>query len=119
MVGISNFISFLENTQPYRRDLRRVEYGDERDFKMREFFTKISPVNNAHKIKVPLLVAHGLNDPRVPYSEAQQIIEIVRKNNVTVWTILAKDEGHGFAKKSNREFYYNAVVMFFKQNLIN
>ncbi len=119
IVGISNFVTFLENTKEYRRNLRRVEYGDERDPKMREFLNKISPTKNAHKITKPLFVAQGLNDPRVPASEAEQIVEIIRKNEGDVWYMLAKDEGHGFAKKMNRDYYTAAVVMFFRQHLLN
>ena len=118
IVGISNFVTFLENTKGYRRDLRRVEYGDERDPKMREFLEKISPTNNAENIKVPLFVVHGKNDPRVPLIEAEQIVATVRKNDIPVWYLMAKDEGHGFAKKKNRDFQFYATVMFIKEFLI-
>jgi len=118
IVGISNFVTFLENTEGYRQDLRRVEYGDERDPKMREFLEKISPTNNAEKIKVPLFVIHGKNDPRVPLTEAEQIVETVRKNNVPVWYLMAKDEGHGFSKKKNIDFQFYATVMFIKEFLL-
>ena len=118
-VGISNFVTFLENTKEYRRDLRRVEYGDERDPKMRGFLNKISPTNNAYKITKPLFVIQGLNDPRVPASEAEQIVEIVRKKGGEVWYMLAKDEGHGFSKKTNRDYYTAAIVMFFQKYLLN
>jgi dipeptidyl aminopeptidase/acylaminoacyl peptidase len=118
IVGISNFVTFLENTQEYRRDLRRVEYGDERDPAMREFLNKISPTTNAHKITKPLFVVQGLNDPRVPYTEAEQIVDIVRKNGGDVWYLLAKDGGHGFRKKSNRDFYIYSEVLFFEKNLL-
>jgi len=117
-VGISNFVTFLENTQEYRRDLRRVEYGDERDPKMREFMISISPTTNANKITKPLLVGQGLNDPRVPASEAEQIVETVRKNGGEVWYILAKDEGHGFAKKVNRDYFGNVVSLFLEKFLL-
>lgn len=117
-VGISNFVTFLENTQEYRRDLRRVEYGDERDPKMREFMISISPTTNAHKITKPLLVGQGLNDPRVPASEAEQIVETVRKNGGEVWYVLAKDEGHGFQKKVNRDYFSNAVSLFLEKFLL-
>ncbi len=119
IVGISNFVTFLENTKGYRRDLRRVEYGDERDPKMREFLEKISPTNNAENIKVPLFVIHGKNDPRVPLIEAEQIVETVRKNDIPVWYLMAKDEGHGFSKKKNRDFQFYSTVMFIKEFLIN
>jgi len=118
VVGISNFVTFLENTQEYRRDLRRVEYGDERDPKMREFLTRISPTTNAHKITKPLFVVQGANDPRVPAGESQQIVDTVRKNSGQVWYLLAKDEGHGFQKKSNRDYYLNAMSMFWEKFLL-
>jgi len=117
-VGISNFVTFLENTQEYRRDLRRVEYGDERDPQMREFMLSISPTTNAHKITKPLLVGQGLNDPRVPASEAEQIVETVRKNGGEVWYVLAKDEGHGFSKKTNRDYFNNVVSLFLEKFLL-
>lgn len=115
IVGISNYVTFLENTQSYRRDLRRVEYGDERDPKMREFMEKIAPLNNAHKITKPLFVIQGKNDPRVPQSEAEQIVAKVRSNGGKVWYMLANDEGHGFAKKSNRDAQREAETLFFKE----
>lgn len=118
IVGISNFVTFLERTEGYRRDLRRVEYGDERDPKMREFLLKISPLNNASRIKKPLFVIHGKNDPRVPLNEAEQIVATVRKNNIPVWYLMATDEGHGFSKKKNIDFQFYATVMFIKENLL-
>jgi dipeptidyl aminopeptidase/acylaminoacyl peptidase len=118
IVGISNFVTFLENTQDYRRDLRRVEYGDERDPEMREFLNSISPTTNAHKITKPLFVVQGYNDPRVPYTEAEQIVEAVRKNDVEVWYLLAMDEGHGFRKKTNRDFYIWSEVLFYEEFLL-
>ncbi|MDJ0704734.1 MAG: S9 family peptidase [Leptolyngbyaceae cyanobacterium MO_188.B28] len=117
IVGISNFVTFLENTESYRRDLRRVEYGDERDPNMRQFLLDISPLNNADKIKKPLFVVHGQNDPRVPVGEAAQIVETVRRNNTPVWYLLAKNEGHGFSKKQNADFLFYATVMFIKTYL--
>jgi dipeptidyl aminopeptidase/acylaminoacyl peptidase len=83
MVGISNFVTFLENTEEYRRDLRRVEYGDERDPEMREFLSSISPANHAEKITKPLFVIQGANDPRVPATESEQMVDAIRKNNGT------------------------------------
>lgn len=118
IVGISNFVSFLERTESYRRDLRRVEYGDERDPQMRAFQEKISPLNNAEKIKQPLFVVHGQNDPRVPLNEAEQIVATVRKSGTPVWYLMAKDEGHGFAKKPNVDFQFYATVMFIKEYLL-
>ncbi len=118
IVGISNFVTFLTNTQDYRRDLRRVEYGDERDPEMRAFLERISPLTNAHKITKPLFVVQGLNDPRVPASESEQIVRTVRGNGGQVWYLLAKDEGHGFRKHTNRTFYENAVVLFLQKFLL-
>ena len=115
IVGISNFVTFLENTEAYRRDLRRAEYGDERDPEMRAFLERISPLNNADAINSPLFVAQGYNDPRVPYTESEQIVAAVRGNGVPVWYLLAMDEGHGFAKKTNRDYFQAATVMFFEQ----
>jgi len=118
VVGISNFITFLQNTESYRRDLRRAEYGDERDPEMRAIFERISPLTHAGRIKKPILVIQGANDPRVPRTEAVQIAERVRKNGTPVWYLEAKDEGHGFAKKDNRDFQFYATVMFVKTYLL-
>jgi dipeptidyl aminopeptidase/acylaminoacyl peptidase len=118
VVGPSNLVTFLENTSAYRRDLRRVEYGDERDPKMREFLNRIAPLNNADKIVKPLFVVQGGNDPRVPLSESQQIVQMVHKNGTPVWYLMAKDEGHGFAKKQNRDFQLYAAVLFMKEYLL-
>ncbi len=119
IVGISNFVTFLERTEGYRRDLRRVEYGDERDPQMRQFLLDISPLNNADQITKPLFVVHGQNDPRVPVNEAEQIAKTVKDKGVPVWYLVAKDEGHGFAKKKNRDYLFYATVMFVKEYLLN
>ena len=118
VVGIANFVSFLENTESYRRDLRRVEYGDERDPAMRAFLTSISPVTNADRIRVPLFVVHGRNDPRVPYTEAEQIVTAARSNGARVWYLLADNEGHGFARKANADFLFYAMVAFVEETLL-
>jgi dipeptidyl aminopeptidase/acylaminoacyl peptidase len=114
IVGISNFVTFLENTESYRRDLRRAEYGDERDPAMREFLEGISPLNNAGQIRSPLFVAQGYNDPRVPFTESEQIVRAVRGKGVDVWYLLAMDEGHGFGKKQNRDYFSAATILFFQ-----
>jgi len=118
VVGISNLVSFLERTEAYRRDLRRVEYGDERDPKMREFMLKTAPLNNAKNITKPIFVVQGGNDPRVPLNEAEQMVKTVRQNNTPVWYLMAKDEGHGFAKKKNQDFQFYATIMFVRENLL-
>ncbi len=118
IVGISNFVSFLEHTESYRRDARRAEYGDERDPAMRKFLLGIAPLTNARKIGKPLFVVQGKNDPRVPISEAEQIVDTVRKNGGQVWYLVAKDEGHGFQKKTNRDFLTNASTLFFSEHLL-
>jgi dipeptidyl aminopeptidase/acylaminoacyl peptidase len=115
VVGISNFVTFLESTADYRRDLRRAEYGDERDPKMRAFLQRISPLNRAHMMSKPLLVVQGLNDPRVPASESEQLIARVRSLGNEVWYLAAKDEGHGFRKKTNQEAYLQTVVAFLER----
>ena len=117
IVGIASFRTFLENTSAYRRDLRRAEYGDERDPKMKPVFERIDPLNNAEKITAALLVAHGKNDPRVPFSEAVQIAEKVRSQGRDVWTVYADNEGHGFAKKANRDYLTAVMVMFLQKYL--
>ena len=117
VVGVANFVSFLENTESYRRDLRRVEYGDERDPAMRAFLARISPVNNADRIKAPLFVVHGKNDPRVPYTEAEQIVTAARKNGAPVWYLLADNEGHGYARKANVDFLFYAMTAFLETYL--
>jgi dipeptidyl aminopeptidase/acylaminoacyl peptidase len=117
-VGISHFVTFLTNTESYRRDLRRVEYGDERDPAMREFLHRISPLTNAHRIRKPLFVVQGRNDPRVPYTEAEQIVERVRANGTPVWYLRAENEGHGFARKENADFRFYAMVKFVETVLL-
>jgi dipeptidyl aminopeptidase/acylaminoacyl peptidase len=118
VVGISSFVTFLENTESYRRDLRRAEYGDERDPAMREFLLSISPLNNASKITKPMFVVQGKNDPRVPYTESEQMVATIRRNQGPVWYLLADDEGHGFAKKSNQDFQFYATVEFIRRYVL-
>ena len=119
VVGISNFNTFLKSTESYRRDLRRVEYGDERDPEMAAFLEKISPLNHTDKIKKPLYIVQGQNDPRVPYTEAVQMKDKIRENGGTVWFLMAKDEGHGFRKKDNTDFLFYTTIEFIKRYLIN
>ena len=118
VVGISNFNTFLKNTESYRRDLRRVEYGDERDPQMSAFFERIAPLNNAGKISRPLFVVQGGNDPRVPYTEAEQMVARVKQNGKPVWYLKAKDEGHGFRKKNNVDFQFYSTVEFVRRFLL-
>jgi dipeptidyl aminopeptidase/acylaminoacyl peptidase len=118
IVGISHFVTFLRNTSSYRRDLRRAEYGDERDPAMLRYLEWISPLGQAAKIKTPLLVAAGQNDPRVPVTESEQMVAAVRKNGVPVWYVVAKDEGHGFAKKPNQDYLQAVEVLFLQRYLV-
>ena len=118
VVGISNFVTFLEKTEGYRRDLRRVEYGDERDPKMREILQAISPTNNVQKISKPMFIVQGKNDPRVPLNEAEQMVAALRKKGGTCWYLMAKDEGHGFGKKKNADFQFYATVRFIQEVLL-
>lgn len=118
VVGISNFVTFLERTEAYRRDLRRAEYGDERVTEMREFMQRTAPLNNVKKITKPMFVVQGKNDPRVPVTEAEQMVSALRANGSATWYLMAKDEGHGFAKKKNADFQFLATILFFQENLV-
>lgn len=118
VVGISSFVTFLENTQDYRRDLRRQEYGDERDPAMRAHLNRISPVNNVDRIQVPMFIVQGQNDPRVPVTESAQMVEALRDRGQDVWYMNALNEGHGYRKKENRDIYQQAVVMFLRRHLL-
>ena len=118
IVGISHFGTFLNNTEAYRRDLRRAEYGDERDPAMQAVFDRISPLNGAKRITSPLFVAQGRNDPRVPYTEAEQIVKAVRSNGQPVWFLMFNDEGHGFAKKANSDYFGAATMLFWQEHLL-
>ncbi|WP_428683719.1 prolyl oligopeptidase family serine peptidase [Sphingopyxis sp.] len=119
IVAISNFVTFLENTQEYRRDLRRVEYGDEREPAQRKKLIEISPLTRVGDIRKPLFVVTGANDPRVPASEADQIVAAVRKNGGTAWHLVGTNEGHGFAKKENADYQFWTSLLFWKQYLLN
>ncbi len=116
-VGISNFVSFLQNTESYRRDLRRVEYGDERDPEMRAFLQSISPLTHVEKITKPLMVVQGRNDPRVPWTESEQIVRSLQARGTPVWYLLADNEGHGFARRENADYYFAALMQFLQQTL--
>lgn len=118
MVGMSNLVTFLEHTESYRRDLRRVEYGDERDPKMREFLLSIAPMNHVKNVTKPMFIVQGANDPRVPKSEADQIFAALQQQNTPSWYLVAKDEGHGFGKKKNADFQFYATIQFIQQYLL-
>ena len=117
LVGISSFVTFLESTSEYRRDLRRSEYGDERDPEVRAFLERISPLTRAGEITRPLFVIQGANDPRVPLSEAAQIVSTVRAAGADVWYLVAADEGHGFTRQANKEAYQVAAAQFLARYL--
>ena len=118
IVGMSNLVTLLEHTEAYRRDLRRVEYGDERDPKMREYLEKIAPLNNSEKIRKPVFAVVGKNDPRVPWTESRQMLDKLKSNGIATWFLMANDEGHGYAKKKNQDFLFSATVMFVRQYLL-
>ncbi len=118
VVGMSDLATFLEHTESYRRDLRRVEYGDERDTSVRAWMERTAPLNNADKITKPLFVVAGANDPRVPKSEADQVVGAVKQHGTTVWYLVGTDEGHGFAKKKNQDYQQYATVAFVQQYLL-
>jgi dipeptidyl aminopeptidase/acylaminoacyl peptidase len=117
-VGISDFITFLENTSAYRRDLRRAEYGDERDPEMRRIFERISPARRIHELRSALLLIHGANDPRVPFSETLQVIDRARSSGQPVWTVYASNEGHGFTRRENLDYQQAATALFLRRFLL-
>ncbi|MDM7954766.1 prolyl oligopeptidase family serine peptidase [Blastomonas sp.] len=118
IVAISNFVTFLENTEEYRRDLRRFEYGDERVPELRAKLEEISPLTRVDELKMPLLVVTGANDPRVPASEADQIIDAVRSRGGVAWHLLARNEGHGFRRKENADFLFWTTLAFWQRHLL-
>jgi dipeptidyl aminopeptidase/acylaminoacyl peptidase len=118
VVGISNFVTFLENTEDYRRELRRHEYGDERDPETRAMLEQISPLNHVDKIDIPLLVVQGRNDPRVPAGQSEQIVQALRSRGRPVWYIEALNEGHGYDRKENRNVYEQAAILFLQKYLV-
>ena len=118
VVGMSNLVTFLEHTEAYRRDLRRVEYGDERDPKMREYLESIAPMNKVKNISKPMFVVQGFNDPRVPISEADQMVKALKANGTPVWYLVGKNEGHGFGKKKNADFQFFSTVLFIRTHLL-
>ncbi|MBB4632272.1 acetyl esterase/lipase [Sphingosinicella soli] len=117
-VGISDFVTFLEGTGEYRRDLRRLEYGDERDPAERRKLKAISPLTRANRIRAPVLVVTGANDPRVPPAEADRIVTALRARGGTAWHVVAEDEGHGFEKKPNADYQFLVTVLFWQRYLL-
>ncbi|HET9281335.1 MAG TPA: prolyl oligopeptidase family serine peptidase [Candidatus Angelobacter sp.] len=118
IVGPSNLVTLLEHTESYRRDLRRVEYGDERDPKMHEYLERTAPLNNSDKIRKPVYAAVGKNDPRVPWSESRQMLDKLKAQGNTTWFLMANDEGHGYAKKKNQDYLFYSTIMFVRQFLL-
>jgi dipeptidyl aminopeptidase/acylaminoacyl peptidase len=117
--GPSNLVTFLERTADCRRDLRRVEHGDERDPPIREFLEQLAPVNSASAITKPLFVIQGENDPIVPRAESDQIVNAVRKNGTPVWYFVMAGEGHGIGKVANDDYRFYSTVMFVKTFLLH
>jgi dipeptidyl aminopeptidase/acylaminoacyl peptidase len=118
IVGMSSLVTLLEHTEAYRRDLRRVEYGDERDPKMRAYLEKIAPLNNSEKIRKPVFAVVGKNDPRVPWTESRQMLDKLKTNGIPTWFLMANDEGHGYAKKKNQDFQFYSTIMFVRRFLL-
>jgi dipeptidyl aminopeptidase/acylaminoacyl peptidase len=114
-VGIANFVTFLENTGEWRRELREAEYGSLTED--RDFLEAISPINNIERIEAPLFVLHGANDPRVPVGEAEQIADEAREQGVPVEKLVFEDEGHGISKLDNRIEAYTRVVDFLDEHV--
>jgi dipeptidyl aminopeptidase/acylaminoacyl peptidase len=117
--GISHFVTYLENTQGYRRDLRRAEYGDERIPETRAFLERISPLNNVERITTPLFIAQGKNDPVVPESESVQMVAALRARGRTVWYMNALNEGHSYERKENRDLFEQVTYLFLQRYLLN
>ena len=118
IVGPSSLVTLLEHTEAYRRDLRRVEYGDERDPKIREYLERTAPLNNSEKIRKPVYAVVGKNDPRVPWTESRQMLDKLKNNGNTTWFLMANDEGHGYAKKKNQDYLFYSTIMFIRQFLL-
>jgi len=118
VVGMSNLVTFLEHTEEYRRDLRRAEYGDERDPATRAYLEKIAPMNHIDAMHKPVFAIVGKNDPRVPWTESRQIIDKLNAHGTPTWFLMANDEGHGYAKKKNRDFLFNAEILFIDRCLL-
>ena len=118
VVGISNLATFLKNTSGYRQDLRHVEYGDERDSTLRAWMERTAPLNNVDKVTKPLFIVAGMNDPRVPRTEAEQMVAALKQRSVPVWYLMARDEGHGFRKKNNQDFQFYATILFTERYLL-
>lgn len=119
IVGMSNLVTFLERTESYRRDLRRREYGDERDPKMREYQESVAPMNRVKSVTKPMFIVAGRNDPRVPVSESDQIAAALKANGTPRWYLIGNDEGHGFAKRKNQDVQFYATVHFIQTYLLN
>jgi pimeloyl-ACP methyl ester carboxylesterase len=117
-VAISNFVTFLENTQGYRRELRRVEYGDGRITAQRANLIEISPMTRSTALRIPLMVVAGGSDPRVPASEADQMVKAMRANGGLAWHLLGENEGHGCAKKENQDYQFWTTLMFWQKTLL-
>lgn len=118
VAGITDFLTFMRNSDSYSRDLLRLEYGDERDPGMREFLSRISPLNAANRITRPLFVVQGVNDPIVPYTDTERLITLARDKKNPVWYLRADNEGHGFSLADNADFQFYATIMFVRETLL-
>ncbi len=116
--GMTNLASFVERTEGWRRELQRPEFGDERDPKIRAFMERTAPLNNVQKIKTPLFLIQGRNDPRVPASDVDAMAQALKKRGMPVWYLLAKDEGHNFARQANLDFRFYALILFVQTHLL-
>lgn len=116
--GFSNLITTVEANEEWRRNIQRSEFGDERDPKIRDFMKRTAPLNNAYKLKMPLFIIQGRNDPRAPYQESESLVKAAQKSGVPVWYLSANDEGHGFVKLANYEFRVCSLILFVKEHLL-
>ena len=118
VVPISDFVTFLKNTQSYRRDLRRAEYGDERDPKQLAQFDAIAPMRRIKEITIPIYIVAGENDPRVPASEARQAFAALKDSGTPVWLSIAQNEGHVWGKKENIDYQFWTDILFLQNTLL-
>src|SRR5439155_9942656 len=114
--GIANFVTFLERTGPWRRRLREAEYGSLEHH--RDLLKRLSPIHRVDRIAAPLLVVHGANDPRVPISEAEQIVAGLQSRGQPVEYLRFEDEGHGLVKLENRLVAYPRIADFLERHLL-
>jgi dipeptidyl aminopeptidase/acylaminoacyl peptidase len=112
-------LSYKNSIDSVYKEFFSQEYGDDKDPEILEYFRNISPLKNAKKITKPIFIVQGKNDPRIPYTESEQMVATIKKNGGTVWYLLANNEGHGFSKQENIDYLFYATVEFIKKFLLD